>query len=459
MSAMRLFGFFPGNPATNGGIDAARRSRLRYRRVAFSIVANIISKSAALVVMVLSVSLTITYLGPERFGVWVTIAGFAAMLAFLDFGVGNALTNDVARRAAGGDMASVCHAITAGLGLLLAIGLAASLVILIVAVAVPWEALIQSDHNAGRDEVRRAGIVFAALLGPCLVANGAHRVFAGLQLSFVGHIASAAGSLISIPLLILASVMRAEVPWLVALVLGIQLVVGIALLVVLTARDLIRWSDMIGATRAEARPLLRSGGLFLVLQLGAVAAFGADNLIISSTLGVTQVAVFAVAQRLFQFVSQPVAMLSAPLWSAYADAHHRGEKYVIRQMLSTSLALSLVLGLLLAALVSWWSPSLVERWTSGRLNVPGSLVMIFAVWVVIEALGASFSMFLNGCGIVRPQVVTVIALMLCALPTKIFAATQWGLQGMIGSYLVLYVLIVAGMYGVVFRRQVTECLQ
>ncbi|MDP3759115.1 MAG: hypothetical protein Q8R01_01205 [Ramlibacter sp.] len=45
--------------------------------------ANVLSLGVALVVMVLTVGLTIPYLGAERFGVWMTIASFVGMFSDL----------------------------------------------------------------------------------------------------------------------------------------------------------------------------------------------------------------------------------------------------------------------------------------------------------------------------------------------------------------------------------------
>ena len=76
------------------------RNSERYRLALWSVIANVGSKGIAMAVMVLSVSMTLPYLGAERFGVWMTIASLVGMLVFLDLGVGNALINTVVAAAA-----------------------------------------------------------------------------------------------------------------------------------------------------------------------------------------------------------------------------------------------------------------------------------------------------------------------------------------------------------------------
>jgi O-antigen/teichoic acid export membrane protein len=444
-------------PSQGHETEEGRRAE-RYRRVALSVGANAISKSAALAVMVLGVTLTLPYLGAERFGVWMTIASFSALLAFLDFGVGNALTNEVARRVAAGDSARTCEAITGGLGLLLIAGLITSLLLMLIALVLPWQALIKVAQPALFYEVRVAGMVFAALFGLCLLASGVHRVFAGLQLSYLGHLASAAGSLLSIPLLWWAAAEQASIPWLVALTLGVQIAVGLFLVGNLATRRLVRWSAFRTSIRNTGLPLLRPGSFFLLLQIGGVIGWGADNLIISSSLGAAEVAIYAIAQRLFQFVSQPLAMLNAPLWSAYADANARRDTHFLRSTLPMSLGASLVLGATLASALVWLGPTLIARWTSGQIEVAMPLLLMFAIWAVLEAIGGAFAMFLNGCTIVRPQVVTVGLLMSISLPAKVWAVNHFGLQGMLSIYIALYAGVQVLMYGFVYRSQIRSAL-
>src|SRR5262245_16536613 len=102
------------------------RADERYRLAVWSTLANLASKGLAMVVLLLGVSRTVPYLGAERFGMWTTVASFAGMLAFLDLGVGTALTNHIATAAATSRIPDLRQAITGGIGFLAIIGTAAT---------------------------------------------------------------------------------------------------------------------------------------------------------------------------------------------------------------------------------------------------------------------------------------------------------------------------------------------
>ena len=71
--------------------DAVGRSKERYRRVFFTTTTSAIARVVQIVASLLTVPLTLRYLGPELYGLWLTMSSVMAMFAFADLGVGNGL--------------------------------------------------------------------------------------------------------------------------------------------------------------------------------------------------------------------------------------------------------------------------------------------------------------------------------------------------------------------------------
>ena len=428
------------------------RSDERYRLVLWSIIANVFSKAVAMLVLLLSVSLTLPYLGAERFGVWMTIASFVGMLIFLDLGIGNALTNHVAHSASVADSDALARTISGGLGLVFLVGVLASFILFALATVLPWERLIKVQDPVIQSEIKEALFLFAALFGLNLFGNGVQRVFAGLQRSYEAHFASATGSIMSILTLLVAAADRADVATLLLATLGWQCAGSLTLLFLLIKRGQLRLKGIGGAIHASKTPLLKTGGLFFLLQLGTMVGWGADSLIISNALGAAHVAAYSVTQRLFQLVSIPLSMINAPLWSAYANANSFSDKPFIRATLKRSILITGGSAMLGCVLLVAASQPLIEWWTKNTIAVPMSLVVVFAVWTLCESLGNALAMMLNGCGIVREQVIAVVALTVIALPTKLMLVNLFGIEAMIAGYIFLYCGVILVFYGIVFRR-------
>lgn len=428
------------------------RSNERYRLALLSMIANVISRGVAMLVMVLMVRLTIPYLGAERFGVWMTIASFAGLLSFLDLGVGNALANRVSHVAANNDNDNLRKTISGGLGFLFLIGCAIAVLLFLISSFLPWQKIIKVNDVATSVEAKSAINVFALLFGLSIFSNGLQRVFAGLQQAFVSHLVSLIGSILSLFALIQATKFEANIAYLLLFTLGIQLLSNLFLLIILKTRNLVALKYLRRNIYNESRHLFHTGGLFFVLQIGTMVGWGADSIIIASVLGAGNVAVFNIIQRVYQFISQPLGIMNAPLWGAYSDAHTRGDRLFIRETLKKSMLLTFTFSFTGGVAILIFGQEIIEAWTGGGIKVPQLLISVFFVWTICETLGNAFAMFLNGCGIVREQVTTVIALTAVALPAKFIFMKEYGVIGMQTSYTIIYLSVVLLFYGYFFRK-------
>lgn len=453
LAARRYVRFTPFDTSTEQG-----RGDERYRLAMISILTNVLSRSLGMIVMILSVRLTVPYLGVERFGIWMTVSSFAGLLSFLDLGVGNALTNHVAKRAAEDNPSLLRQTISGGLTFLALVGALMGIGLWCVAAYLPWSTFIKVTQPELLIEARSAAMCFALLFGISIFTTGLQRIFAGLQKAYVSHMVAALGSLTAGIGIWLAATAHADISTLLIVMLGSQSAVSFILFWILIHRKQLCFKNIVHSTKLEIPHLYHTGWLFFVLQIGTMVGWGADSLIISGTLGATQVAVYSITQRLFQFVSQPLALINAPLWSAYADAHARDEKIFISKTLRKSMLLTMMGSILVGLFILVFSSELIVLWTRSEITVPTKFVFIFFVWTTLEALGNAFAMFLNGCNVIRPQVVTVVVLTCIALPTKIYFVNKYGISGMLLSYTVVYFSIVVFMYGIVYRNKFKEYL-
>ncbi|WP_428423399.1 lipopolysaccharide biosynthesis protein [Methylibium sp.] len=439
-----------GDPAaTDSGRGPGRR-----RMLLWSVLANFASKGVSLVSLFVSVPLTIAYLGPERFGVWMTIASLASLLSLLDLGVGNSLVNEAARASAANDRRGLQALVVTGLAVLGLIGLGAALSLLCLAWLVPPSALFAGAGAALHPEIRDTAVTFAVLFGLSMPLQGLQKIVTGMQQPYWVHAVNGVAAVLALGALVLAALLQASIPVLLLASYGIPVVGSLALLLVLRPH----LAGMARPAWEEARPLAlrlaKRGGLFFVLQAAVAVMGGMDNAILSLTLGPASVATFAVTQRLFQLVYQPLAVLNAPLWPAYADAMAQGDTRFIRRTLRRSVFGSCALAAAGSALLLAFHEPLIRHWTHQQVDPPVALVLGMAVWVVIDATSNAFAMYLNGTSVIRAQIVVMSALVAVLVPLKFAAVARWGVSGVPLASVAAFLVIVVLPYMFVFRQQV-----
>jgi O-antigen/teichoic acid export membrane protein len=446
---LRYLRFAPFDTTTAAGRDAER-----YRLAAWTLAASALARAAGLTLMVASIRLTTHYLGTERFGVWAVFSSLVAMLSFADLGIGNAMVNRVASMRLSHDSTMLTRAVSGGIGLLMIVGGAAAMLLWLLAGAVDWGRLLKLSDPAITQEAQRAAILFALIFGANLVANGLLKALIGQQRGFEAHLITLVAALLACGALWLASERRADVPTLLGATFGVQTTVSLLAAFRLAQRGQLKMSGLVNAVRAERAPLLGMGALFFALQIGAMVGWGADALILGSVAGAAQVAAFAIAQRLFQLVTQPLAMLNAPLWAAYADAAAHADGAFLRRTFKRSMATSLIMAIALSVVLWLVSPLLLPWWTRSTVTVPPALIALAAVWAVLEATGNALGTYLNGVNIVRQQLAVVTLFCIIGVPLKIAAALHFGASGLLAATIAAYVLTTLTPYMTVFRTAI-----
>jgi O-antigen/teichoic acid export membrane protein len=408
--------------------------------------------------LVITVPLTLPYLGEERFGVWMTVASLAGMLIFLDLGVGNGLVSYIARIRATGTNEDIKYAITRSLLLLSLIGISVGALLVILNLWWPIQDLISVESIEAAQDAEKTIWMFIGLFSIGIPMGGIYRVYNAIQESWIVNLLKAAGSIISIIAVTLIAKVEAAPHFLLLATYGVQTLMPLALLIHIVKR---RWLTVVPhqdrmQAKSAYRELLSTGGLFFVLQIGTMLGWGADSLIISSLVGAAAVAQFAIAQRMYQVVSVPLSIINGPLWAAYADAKAHSDIEFVRITLKKSMIGTIALSATLSSLIFFCSGFLLEIWVGDAVDIPVSLILAFTVWKILESTGGAFSMFLNGLHIVKPQVLSVILFCAIGLPLKLSLAPEYGATAVVWSTVMAYSLAVGVFYSCVYRREILD---
>ena len=435
--------------------DEKGRAAERYRLAAIGAISTVVSRLTGVALIVLSVRWTAPALGRERFGIWATFSSLAVMLSFLDLGVGNALVNRVAHATAKQDTHQLSLVVMGGISWLAAIGLAATVLLAAAGAWIPWTGLFQLSSSAMGSETRTAALVYSALLGLNIISSGLLKILIGQQRSHEAQMIAAIAALLACPAMWWTVRHAPDVGALLLAGIGTQSLVTLLLAMgLLHRRHKLDFRLAFSSMAHERKALLTTSVLFLLLQIGTMIGWGGDSFLLAGIVGASDVAAFAVAQRLFLFASQPVSVLNGPLWAAYADAHAKDDRRFIRKTLWHSFLLSMMLVSGISVMLLLFGPWIVAFWTEHTISVPWLLLAAFAAWTLLESAGTVLSNYLNGTGIVREQVIVVVCFCIVALPAKIIAAMHAGAVGLVTATAAAYAVTVAGLYGSVFRQRI-----
>ena len=417
----------PFDTATEEG-----RSKERQRRALLTMLADLFSRACGFVVMILTLRIALPYLGQERYGILATIISFSTILMALDLGIGNALVGMVAKLAVGADE-KLNRLINRALWVLTFVGMTIAALLLLASQFAPLGWAFKGAGPDSLTECRNTLALFALLFGTSIPLGAMRNVYHGLQKGYVVHIVSAVATVISLGLLYLLTRFHARMPAFLFVGYGMQVLSGGALLLPFLFQGGISAPRLEYFSGDETRELLKVGGLFLLLQVGVMAGWGADPLILSSRIGPLAVVVFTLADKASQLIAVPLYILNKPLWATYAEALARGDKSYIRNTLKRSLAVTAGIATSIAMVLYFGSQTIFRFLSKNVVEVPRGFLAIFLLWTIIRALGDCLAMYLNGVHVLRPQVILVMLFIVVSIPAKIIFAGTSSLTGFIGG--------------------------
>ncbi|MHB8354319.1 MAG: lipopolysaccharide biosynthesis protein [Burkholderiales bacterium] len=427
--------------------DAGERAAARHRRAVATGVTSAASRAVRIGVSLVTVPLTLHYLGNERFGLWMTISSVLAMAGFADFGIGNGVLNTVSTAFGKDDWDGIRRAISSGFAVLTVIGALLLTLFFSIYRFVDWGNLFRATTVAARAEAGPAMLVFAVCFALNIPLDVVQRAQLGLQQGFLTNLWQVGSSIMA----------------LVGILVVIHFHLGLSSLVVAFAGAPVLGTAMnvgyfFGISRRDLRPrahlvsqktltrIAKLGGLFFVLQLVGAFAMSADNFIIARILGVADVTVFSIPQRMFSVIILVSGVLMAPLWPAYGEAISRGDMPWVRHTLTRTLLGVFVLTTVVSAVLLLLSNRLILWWVGPSIHPTFLLMLGLAIWTVMSCCGNALAMFLNGASIVRFQIIVASVFGVGCVATKILFTRYYGITGVPWATVITYALLTAFPY-------------
>ena len=408
------------------------RSQERHRHIAWTTVTAAAAKGSALAAMLISVPLTLGYLGPERFGLWMTVAAVIAMLGFADFGLGNGILNAVSHDSGRADYRGIHRNVSNGIIMLSAIGLLILAAFLAIFPHIPWPAVFNVKTELAALESGPVVLVLVACFIATLPLGATHKIQLGLQQGYWGNLWEAVGNVVGVIGIVIATLLEAGLPWIALAMAGAPVIFrAVNTFVFFAYQETALRPRLTHLDLSTIRRLIRAGILFFVLQLAVVVGFQSDNIIIARIIDVEAVAGYDVALKLSTLPAVFIGLVVVAQWPAYGEASTRGDSDWIRRTFIRTLRLSLLFAIPFSVILAVWGDTLIRIWAGPEVVPSTTLLLGISVWSVLLVLGNVIAALLNGLHIVKFQMINALLMATANILISIYLVGKIGVAGAI----------------------------
>jgi O-antigen/teichoic acid export membrane protein len=392
-----------------------------------NILGSFLIKGIAVVIGFIQLPLTLHYLNPTNYGIWLTLGSIIGWFSFFDIGLGNGLRNKFAEAVSKNDVESAKAYISTTYAIIVIIVAVIYSIFLFVNPYLNWSTILNTPQEM------RGELEILALF-----------VFTGFCLSFILKlittilVADQKPAISDLLLVIMSFLTLAAIIILKETTTGSLLKLGAAFsfipIVVYIGATIYFFSKKYKQFRPSfkyvnfkyARELTSLGMKFFIIQISAIILYSTDNMIITQVLGPAQVAPYNIAYKYFGMATMVFMIIATPFWSGFTQAYNISDISWIKNTMKKLNTLSLLFigGIIIMIAVS---TIIYKLWIGEIIEVPFLLSIFMGLYVAMMIWGTPFVFFINGVGKIKLQLYYGIIIALINIPLSIVLAKHFGM--------------------------------
>ena len=404
------------------------RSAQATRHIAISLLA----KGVGILCSLLVVPMTIKYVNPSQYGIWLAISSIVGWIAFFDLGLANGFRNKFAQARAMHDDQLAREYVSTTYFTLGGIVCLLLPVILIANHFLDWPSILHVDPELN-EELRWVFAILSTFFCINLVANTLSILLTANQQPGYASLINCLGQILSLgAIFILTKTTKGSLLNLALYFSGIPCIVMVLCsLIAFHASPYQAFAPRLRFVKPVLiRDILGKGIQFFIICLSMILIFQISNIVLSREIGPLSVTQYNIAYKYFNILYMVMIIIITPFWSAFTDAYTQNDTLWMKQTISRMEKVWLVsVGIALVMLAG--SSLFYKLWIKDSVTIPFLLSAAMAVFVLTHSLGDLYMYMINGIGTIRIQLIIYVLFALIAWPSLVWSCRVFGVYGVL----------------------------
>lgn len=421
---------------------ASDRSKSAFSNILLSLV----GKSISVISPLLIVPLTIDYINPTQYGIWLTLSSIVAWISIFDLGLGNGLRNCFAESVAKNNDELAKQYVSTTYVIISVIVIIIYIIMIICNCLVDWSQILNIEPYY-KQELRLVMALLCGFFCFSMVTNLLVTIMsAKLQIGLASLINGLCQLCSLVAIYILTKTSSGSLSNLAIFYSGVPcLVMLIISFIAFNFTSYRKYSPSLFAFRKELiKDILSLGIQFFIIHIAIILIFQIINVVLSRELGPIAVTQYNVAQKYFGVINSIMMVITVPFWSAFTEAYTQQDfiwmKSTVKKLEFLWIGFCII-GLLMLALSSWF----YNIWISDSVVIPLGLSVSMLLFMSSQTLEGIYIYLINGIGKIRIQLIIYSIFGLIAFPLLVLGCRLFGIYGaLIIPTLTYFVLAIIG---------------
>jgi O-antigen/teichoic acid export membrane protein len=300
------------------GLDGNERSK----RAIKNIVSSFAIKGLSIAINLALIPLTINYLHPTKYGVWLTISSMLGWISFFDIGLGHGLRNKLAEAIARNETEKAKTYVSTAYISISIVCLALFLLFLIFNQFINWNYLLNVPKEIDENLKNISLILFSMFSVQFILQLINSILLSNQQPAKVSFFNMLSNLLVLIGISLLVKFTKQSLLHIAFVFSSIPVLVLIVVNIYLFKTKFKNFAPSIHHFDFKALgDVLTLGVKFFIIQISVLIFFQTSNLLICRYFTPALVTPYNIAFRYFGIITMVFSIITAPYWTAYTDAY------------------------------------------------------------------------------------------------------------------------------------------
>lgn len=409
------------------------RTKKTQKNILYSFLVKIVGISTSLIL----VPMTLNYLNPVEYGIWLTLNSILLWINTFDIGLGNGLRNKLSESLAKNDYINAKKYVSTAYFVVTLIMIVIFILFTLLNYFINWYEILRVN-KIDLPNLNKIVIISFSCFCITFVVKLIGNILLAQQKAAVENLLIMLGQLLSLILIFILVKTTDGSLFLVALVYSISpAIVYLSSYPFVFRGESKKIIPNVNCIEYNfIKPLFSLGGQFFILQISGLVIFSTSNILLAHIFGPREVTVYNIANRLYSIVPLVFSVLLNPIWSATTEAYVKNDMKWIKDCVK-KINILLLFTFLFLIVMFLSSGKIFEIWIGNKITVPSSLSLTVAFYTFLLVASLSYSSFLNGIGKLRVQMLNIVICACIFIPLTYFLCNIYGLKGVVLALIVV----------------------
>lgn len=406
-----------------------------------NIVASFFIKGFSILINLVLVPVTINYINPTQYGIWLTLSSIITWFSFFDIGFGNGLRNRFAESKALGDYQKARIYLSTTYAILTIIFFILWMVYFIINHLLDWTLILNAPKKMF-DELSLTALIVFSFFCIQMVLRLITTIFIADQKPAKASLIGVSSQLVALIVIwVLTKTAKSSLVYLGLSFGAAQLVVFLLASFWFYTHDYKFYSPRKRYIDWKyARDIFTLGSKFFLIQVSFIIIYQTNNLIITQISNPIEVTYFNIAYKYLSIALMLFTIILNPYWSAYTDAYARRD-YIWMKNTYKKLQKILYLYIFSVIILIIISNFVYKIWVGSLLIISSQMTISVGIYIILIGMVSLYTQILNGLGKIKVQLFAYSFAIFFHIPFAILLGKIWGSIGVVISASIFYVIV------------------